>query len=252
MPLPQLIAHRGYAARFPENTLLAIESAVTAGARYVEVDVQLSADGVPVLFHDEDLRRLCGVTGAVHARDFSVLMGLRAAETGRFGDRFADNPLTSLAQLAQLLGRHPQVTAFIEAKTNAVAHFGEHAVLEAISRVLAPVAAQCVLISFSVPLLEHAVGFAAPRGWQALGGVVEHWDDRQTLAGLGVDWLFCDVNGLPAEGRLTFESARLVVYEVDDARQALALAARGVHGIETFALPELRKEMERLASSPGQ
>jgi len=247
MSLPELIAHRGYAARFPENTLVGIQAAVSAGARFVEVDVQLSADGVPVLFHDADLLRICGVPGAVHEWDFAALMRLRAAEAGRFVDRFADNPLTSLAQLAELLARHPGVTAFVEAKTEAGGLFGEQSVLEAISRTLAPVAAQCVLISFSLPLLQGAVAYQGSAGWHDLGGVVDRWEDRNEFAGLGLGWLFCDVNGLPGEGPLAFETARLAVYEVDDARQALDLVARGVAAIETFALPELRKGIVRLA-----
>ncbi|MGF1546037.1 MAG: glycerophosphodiester phosphodiesterase family protein, partial [Thiotrichales bacterium] len=60
-----LVAHRGYALRYPENTLPAIEAALAAGARYVEIDVQLSADQVPVLFHDRSLMRMCEVTGAL-------------------------------------------------------------------------------------------------------------------------------------------------------------------------------------------
>jgi len=58
-----LVAHRGYPARLPENTLPSIEAAVQAGARYIEVDVQLSRDGEVILFHDRDLHRLCGQAG---------------------------------------------------------------------------------------------------------------------------------------------------------------------------------------------
>jgi len=65
MRLPELIAHRGYASRYPENTLPAIEAALKAGARHVEIDVQTSADHIPVLFHDATLERLCGVQGRI-------------------------------------------------------------------------------------------------------------------------------------------------------------------------------------------
>ena len=66
MHLPELVAHRGYTLHYPENTLVGLEAAIKAGARYLEVDVQLSADKVPVLFHDRNLQRLCGVGGQVH------------------------------------------------------------------------------------------------------------------------------------------------------------------------------------------
>ena len=58
--IPQLVAHRGYSLRYPENTLLAIEQAFIAGACYVECDVQLTQDGVPVLLHDNNLQRTTG------------------------------------------------------------------------------------------------------------------------------------------------------------------------------------------------
>ncbi|HSP01344.1 MAG TPA: glycerophosphodiester phosphodiesterase family protein [Thioalkalivibrio sp.] len=247
MAIPELIAHRGYAARYPENSLPGIEAAIVAGAQYVEVDVQLSADRVPVLFHDADLMRICGVTGAVYERDFADLAQLYAAETGRFCKRFADNRLASLADLIALLAVHPGVRAFIEIKTEAVAHFGIQAVLDAVAPVLRPVADRCVLISFSIPLLEcahrHEQDPAAESAWSGLGGVIEHWWDRVFMTGLGLSHLFCDVQGLPEEGELAFESARLAVYEVCDVEQAMDLGARGVALIETFALPELAEQM---------
>jgi len=250
MAIPELIAHRGYAARYPENSRPGIEAAIAAGARYVEVDVQLSADRVPVLFHDADLMRVCGVHGVVHERDHGDLAQLPAAETARFGKRFADNRLASLADLVALLTVHPGVNAFIEIKTEAVDHFGVEAVLDAVAPVLGPVASRCVLISFSIPLLEYAhrqgQASAAQPAWSGLGGVIEHWRDRAFMTGLGLSHLFCDVQGLPVEGQLAFESARLAVYEVNDVQQAMELAARGVALVETFALPELAEQMSKM------
>ena len=63
MPTPeklspdQLVAHRGWQRRYPENTLLAVDKAIGAGARHVEIDVQFSGDGRAVVFHDPDLFR---------------------------------------------------------------------------------------------------------------------------------------------------------------------------------------------------
>ncbi len=54
------IAHRGASAVAPENTLLAIRMAANMGADMVEMDVRLTADGVPVVIHDANLRRLAG------------------------------------------------------------------------------------------------------------------------------------------------------------------------------------------------
>ena len=54
------IAHRGFSSRYPENTMLAFRRALELGADGAEFDVQLSRDGVPVVFHDENLARICG------------------------------------------------------------------------------------------------------------------------------------------------------------------------------------------------
>lgn len=49
--LPQTIAHRGYRARFPENTLSAFKGAIAAGCHALEMDLQVSRDGVVVISH---------------------------------------------------------------------------------------------------------------------------------------------------------------------------------------------------------
>ena len=57
---PQAIAHRGYKAKFPENTMGAFKGAVQVGAEGLETDIHLSRDGVVVLSH---VSLLCLVTG---------------------------------------------------------------------------------------------------------------------------------------------------------------------------------------------
>ena len=56
--VPIIVAHRGYAARHPENTLAGVRAALAAGIDHVEVDVLVSSDGVPVLMHDATLAQL--------------------------------------------------------------------------------------------------------------------------------------------------------------------------------------------------
>ena len=57
---PLVIGHRGASAHAPENTLAAFRLAIESGANGVELDVRLSKDGVPVVVHDRDLKRLAG------------------------------------------------------------------------------------------------------------------------------------------------------------------------------------------------
>lgn len=64
---PLVIAHRGWSGRYPENTIAAVEAAVRLGVDMVEVDVQQTADGALVIFHDYGLRRIYGVRKRVRA-----------------------------------------------------------------------------------------------------------------------------------------------------------------------------------------
>ena len=61
-------AHRGYSGKYPENTMLAFRKAVEAGADGIELDVQLTRDGEPVIIHDELVDRTTDGTGRV--KDF--------------------------------------------------------------------------------------------------------------------------------------------------------------------------------------
>lgn len=59
-PMVKAIAHRGFSSRYPENTMLAFSRALELGADGAEFDVQLTKDGIPVIFHDESLARITG------------------------------------------------------------------------------------------------------------------------------------------------------------------------------------------------
>jgi glycerophosphoryl diester phosphodiesterase len=59
--LPRVIGHRGALAYAPENTLASFREARARGATWVEIDVRLTADGVPIVMHDESLKRTMGV-----------------------------------------------------------------------------------------------------------------------------------------------------------------------------------------------
>ncbi len=73
---PWVIAHRGYSGRFPENTMAAFAAAVDAGADMIELDVGLSADGIPMVIHDETLDRTTTGSGPVVAHTAAELQGL--------------------------------------------------------------------------------------------------------------------------------------------------------------------------------
>lgn len=242
MPI-KLIAHRGYTARYPENTLVAIEAAIEAGAKFVEVDVQLATDGTPVLFHDRMLDRMCGVSGAIADYSPQQLACFEAAEKGRFGNAFAGTPIATLSELAELMRRFQDIRFFIELKRISSECHGAGPMLEQITRVLEGLQRQCTLISFDTEILR----MARMREWHT--GLIAEWSRAlETGAGSTPRFLFCDVEGLPLSGDLHLPDTRLAIYEVADPEQALQLSARGVDFIETFAIGEM---LAALAPFPG-
>ena len=76
--LPRIIGHRGAYNSTPENTLIAFRKAAQLGARWVEIDVRLSSDKVPVIFHDDDVNRTTNGQGPVGSFSLRSLKQLDA------------------------------------------------------------------------------------------------------------------------------------------------------------------------------
>jgi glycerophosphoryl diester phosphodiesterase len=104
-PIP--FAHRGGASDAPENTMPAFQYAVDLGYRYIETDVQVTADGVLVAFHDNDLHRTTGRRAKISELPWSEV---RTALV----DGAAPIPL-----LEDLLGTWPELRVNIDCKTDA-------------------------------------------------------------------------------------------------------------------------------------
>ncbi len=100
MTRPFLWAHRGASSCAPENTLAAFAAAVEAGADGLELDIHLSRDGVPVVIHDETLKRTTDGSGVV-AR--MTRLQLRQLDAGSwFSAEFAGEQIPSLETVLQL------------------------------------------------------------------------------------------------------------------------------------------------------
>ena len=90
-------AHRGSSRDAPENTLAAVRKAIEQGADYAEIDIHLTADGVPVVLHDEDLQRLAGV--ARRPGELSLAELQRIDVGSRFSPEFAGETVPTLAAM---------------------------------------------------------------------------------------------------------------------------------------------------------
>jgi len=95
---PLVVAHRGASFAYPENTLESFQGALEAGADVIETDVRLSADGVAVVLHDQDLSRTTDGSGYVHELTLSELKRLDAS-----GGRGPKAEIPTLAEVLELV-----------------------------------------------------------------------------------------------------------------------------------------------------
>lgn len=124
---PLVIGHRGYKARYPENTLAAFEAARAAGVKMIELDVSFSRDRQPVVIHDDTLERTTNGCAMVNALSLAELKKLDAGSW--FDARFAGEHLPGLAEVLERLGG--RVLINIEIKPKA---FEAHSPPDAIER----------------------------------------------------------------------------------------------------------------------
>ena len=106
--------HRGAAGEAPENTYAGFDLAALAGVDYLEFDVQLLADGVAVVIHDDQLDRTSDGHGPVAGATETTLARLDAGAW--FDPRFAGEPVPTLAGMVRWLEARPFLGATIEAK----------------------------------------------------------------------------------------------------------------------------------------
>jgi glycerophosphoryl diester phosphodiesterase len=237
-------AHRGLARFYPENTHASVIGALRAGLDKVEIDIQLTADGVPVVLHDPGLMRMSGKPGDVRQLPWSRVKAFSAHEPGRFGRRYQREKISSLAMLAGALAGEPGLkTLFVELKEESLIPFGREAMLAAVAEALKPIHARCVLISFDLPVLalarrhtRFAVGPVLRSLWQL---------KLPALRALKSDWIFCNAKLLPKRGPLKplFGKSKTCVYEVGDAVVARELLERGITALETFRADTLAQEL---------
>jgi glycerophosphoryl diester phosphodiesterase len=99
-PMVQVTAHRGAARAAPENTLSAMRKAIEIGANYIEMDVQQTADGVVVLLHDRDLKRVAGVSRRLNELSYHEVRELDVGSW--FAPAFAGEHVPRLVEVFDL------------------------------------------------------------------------------------------------------------------------------------------------------
>ncbi|BBI50510.1 glycerophosphoryl diester phosphodiesterase [Vreelandella olivaria] len=175
--LPTLIAHRGYSAAAPENTLAAVRAAYEAGATWVELDVQLLGDGTPVIWHDGDVARCSNGRGGLASMDWAKAQTLDAG--GWFDDRFAGEKMPSLSEMLALLNEL-EMGVNMEIKVNK----GRDPIAlveRALPEMLDTLPERLIISSFNAAALGHCRQFASKERLALgvlFGSVPKNWREQ--------------------------------------------------------------------------
>jgi glycerophosphoryl diester phosphodiesterase len=234
-PTPLAFAHRGGAARGDENTAEAFARAIALGYRYVETDVHGTADGVAVVFHDPDLRRLTGRPGKVAALRWADLA------TVRIGGAAA------VPRLDDVLAAWPQVRFNVDVK----AAGGIAPTVDAVGR--AGASDRVLLASFSDARLARLRALAGPGVATSLGmrGAARLWAASRAGRPVRLHPSVVAAQVPPRYGRLRVVDARFVAYAhrlglqvhvwtIDEPGPMRDLLDLGVDGIMTDHVEVLR------------
>ena len=230
-PIPHVIGHRGAAAHAPENTLAGIDEAVRRGARMVEVDARLTADGVPVLFHDDTLDRTTNGVGPV---DHALFSEVRRLDAGAwFGPGWEGERIPTLEDVIGLTGK---LGLHLNIEIKALADRARETARVALEAAAAlwPADRPVPLISsFRPDALEEARAIVpewprglllsgrAPKGWQALA-------ERLDVFSVNIDHRDQDAASLAG---FTAMGRPVLCYTVNDPARAARLFAWGAAAV---------------------
>jgi glycerophosphoryl diester phosphodiesterase len=225
----KVVAHRGYAAKYLENTLEALSEAVKAGATMVEFDVQFTKDLTPIMLHDDNFKRTMGL-------DLSVFEITQRELQGKVELK----QISEVEEVVIWLKANPGVKAFVELKQESIDMHGLEVCVNALRESCDSALDQCVFISFNPDSVKNA----QECGFMETGWVVLTYDEvgEKISEELSPDYLFADTEILPNDGSKLWEGIwEWVIYEVTSLEVASRLLERGVKIIES-------KEVEKMLS----
>ncbi|MBA3581879.1 MAG: hypothetical protein H0W44_05425 [Gammaproteobacteria bacterium] len=208
------VAHRGYPYLYPENTRIGIDAALALGALAFECDVQFTADGEPVLFHDVDMKRITGHKGKLHEQRWETLQHFAVGEPSRLGRRYESILISHLSEVVGLLKQYPQAYAFIELKPESLPLHSVAYCVDKIVETLAAVKNQWQLISYAEVALRYArEQYDLPIGW-----VMEKYNSAflATLEELQPDIAICNIRKLPPPENLLQGKWQWMAYVIND------------------------------------
>ena len=229
--VPLVIAHRGFSAQAPENTLAAFRlAAETTG--WAECDVDVLADETAIICHDSTLDRTTSGSGAYEHLTWEDVSGLDAGSW--FGPQFADERIPRLADLVDLMNE-TGLAMNVELKSPAGGARAAQRLVDATAQQLRRIRPDVpVIISSFNHLLLRLMGEAGPWPTACLFDRGQLGEDWRTLAELaGARYIHPCEDGLTSAQVAQMREAGFGVnpWTVNDPERAKELVAWGVTGV---------------------
>ncbi|MGH8127884.1 MAG: glycerophosphodiester phosphodiesterase family protein [Gammaproteobacteria bacterium] len=221
-----LVGHRGDATNYLENTLPAFSGAAKLGLSHIELDVQVTTDGVPIVLHDANLKRTHGLNLDVRKHTFGDLSRHGIFDATRFA-----YPVPRLEDFVEWMQKKPYMHVFVEIKKESLHTQGRECVLKVITDKLVSLVGRYTLISYDARILAMA-----KRAGQPIGYVLPTMGSRyRTIAErLAPDLLFGEDHHILRARKLWPGSWNWATFEVEDMAAAQRLTKLGVRYIETM------------------
>lgn len=182
--MTRIFGHRGSAGTHPENTMISFEQAYKDGADGIELDVQLSKDGIPVVIHDEKVNRTTDGKGLV--KDLSLLELKQLNAVHKFKKLYKQAEIPTLEEVLEWAGKK-QTIVNIELKNSIVPYSGmEEKVLDLINRYNME---HLIIFSsfnhYSIARL-HALAPELEKAVLYMEGIYKPWDYTKWVGGNGI------------------------------------------------------------------
>lgn len=243
----KFIAHRGFIHKYPENTQLAINQALHHGAEYIEFDIQLTQDKVPVLLHDANLHRSSKINKNIYELTLEDFLSYPASFPKQFADKFSTSCFTSLKALLDSISDTSTICLFVEIKIESISHFGREECLRAIVEAMRSYSIKWVLLSYDEQILSLAKKQNISVAW-----VLKHHNrfSKGVAQQLCPQYIFCNYKKLRWKPRPFWKGPwDWALYDIFDLRLAKKFFQRGVSFIETGDIEKLLNQYQKEAET---
>ena len=233
----RLVAHRGDMSTYPENSMLAFQVAIELGFTYVELDIQLSKDKVPIGIHDDNFKRTAGIDKNVRDLTAGEINSIYLNSSTQSENINKLLKINTLKQVIEKLNVYSKITVFVEIKRQSIEHFGLSQVVDQVLDAQMDAKFNIVIISFVGEVIEYVKSMQS----YPTGLVLKKYNQKYLLKAkeLQPDYLFCNIKKINNPSDLWDGLWKWVLYDITNPSFAYELLEQGVDLIETGDVKKL-------------